>query len=86
MWRFIFLGLVIWLAIHFFKRHIGQPRRGQSDTKESTPETNASQNKDQDKEIESMVLCATCAVHLPRSEAFLVADKFYCCKAHIQHK
>ncbi|MDO9389210.1 MAG: PP0621 family protein [Methylotenera sp.] len=36
-----------------------------------------------DTEAENMVQCATCKVHLPRSEAFLVNSNFYCSKAHI---
>lgn len=31
---------------------------------------------------ESMVACAHCGVHLPRSEAQLAAGRTYCCKAH----
>ncbi len=34
--------------------------------------------------IEDMVQCATCAVHLPRSEAFLVGGIFYCSQSHIK--
>ena len=36
--------------------------------------------------IEDMVQCATCAVHLPRSEAFLVGGIFYCSQSHIKRK
>jgi uncharacterized protein len=82
MWRLIFLGLIIWLVIYFFKRHISQIGNQKSNTEQ--PETNG--HVENGREIENMVQCATCAVHLPRSEAFLVADKFYCCTAHIQKK
>jgi len=80
MWRLIFLGLIIWLAVYFFKRYVSQIENQKSDTHKTESDI------ENGKEIENMVQCATCAVHLPRSEAFLVADKFYCCKAHIQNK
>jgi len=41
-------------------------------------------NKPADANIENMVECDQCHVHLPRSEAFLVEGKFYCSKAHIK--
>ncbi|MFM2435770.1 MAG: hypothetical protein RL063_1751 [Pseudomonadota bacterium] len=74
MWRLIFLGLIIGLGIYFFKRILNQ-------TGSSTvvPESNLDKAED-------MVQCVTCAVHLPRSEAFLVKGKFYCCQTHINNK
>lgn len=74
MWKLIFIGLAIWIAFHLIKRSMGQSPLQNSD------KANA-QNKDT---TEDMVECATCAVHLPRSEAFLVAGCFYCCKDHIK--
>ncbi len=81
MWKLIFLGLIIWFAIYFLKRAISQsnkptPNVKQPDTKESAEDTTEST-------VENMVQCATCQIHLPRSEAFLVNGNFYCCKAHI---
>ncbi len=75
MWRLIFLGLIIWLAIHIFKRVVKQPHSRQPDTIE--PDGNNAEN---------MVQCVTCHVHLPRSEAFLVEGSFYCSQAHILKK
>ena len=31
---------------------------------------------------EAMVQCATCAVHLPKSESLEQDGRFYCCEAH----
>lgn len=76
MWRLIFLGLIIWLVIYLFKQHLRQSHTTQSDV-----------TKTANKEIaEDMVKCEACAVHLPRSEAILVNNNFYCCKAHIPKK
>jgi len=80
MWRFIFLALVIALIVYLFKRQSIQ----------SHPDSNASTNKPSEgkptdeKHIEDMVQCAQCSVHLPRSEAYLVAGSFYCSKEHIK--
>lgn len=75
MWKLIFLALIIWLGIYLFKRIIKETR---------SQHTEASQARDT--KAEDMVQCATCNVHLPRSEAFLVNDSFYCSKAHIPNK
>jgi len=85
LWRLFFLGLMIWLAFYFFKRHIIKNRSQRSDSENGLNQENSESSKNQ-KNIEDMVQCATCKVHLPRSEAFLVTDSFYCCQAHIQQK
>ena len=74
MWKLIFLGLLIWLAIHVLK-HIAN--------KANTPDIKQKATGSQTKP-ENMVQCNACAVHLPRSEAFLVNGNFYCCQAHIK--
>jgi hypothetical protein len=82
MWRLIFLGLIIWLAVYFFKRYFSKVDSQKSGTEinEINDDSKSSQG------IEDMVQCATCHVHLPRSEAFLVAGNFYCSHAHIPKK
>ena len=75
MWRLIFLGLIIWLAIYIFKRVMNQ----KNSTQDHAPAPG-------ENEAENMVQCKTCNVHLPKSEAFLVDGSFYCCKAHIPNK
>lgn len=38
-------------------------------------------------QVESMVRCAHCGIHLPRSDAFLLHDETWCSKAHAeQHR
>ena len=80
MWKLIFLGLLIWLVIYIIKRNINPSTKhtAQPDTPEG--------KKEHQEPIENMVQCATCQVHLPRSEAFLVNGNFYCSQAHIKNK
>jgi flagellar biosynthesis/type III secretory pathway M-ring protein FliF/YscJ len=80
MWKMIFLGLLIWLIIYIMKRAI-RPAAKHAD------HTNEAESKKANQEPgENMVKCATCHVHLPRSEAFLVNGNFYCSQAHIENK
>lgn len=82
MSRLVFLVLIVCLVVYFFKQHINR-----ANNKKSNPaNTTNSDNVEGNKEAEDMVQCTTCQVHLPRSEAFLVADNFYCSQAHIQKK
>ena len=82
MWRLIFLGIIVWLVIFFFKRNFSKPNLPKSSTDQ--PVENEADAKNDS--IENMVQCSKCAVHLPRSEAFLVNGDFYCSKAHIEKK
>ncbi|WP_047552366.1 PP0621 family protein [Methylotenera sp. G11] len=75
MWKLIFLGLIIWLAVYIVKRAINPAAKHLEHT--DKPEGKK-------EPIENMVQCTTCHVHLPRSEAFLVNGKFYCSQAHIE--
>ena len=81
MWRLIFLGIAVWVAIYYFKRYFKSTHLPKTDS--SIPATDESNNE---KNVETMVQCSHCAVHLPRSEAYLVEGDFYCSKAHIQKK
>jgi uncharacterized membrane-anchored protein YhcB (DUF1043 family) len=74
MWRLVFIGLIIGLCIYILKRVLNQ-------TASPTVVTESNHDK-----AEDMVQCVTCAVHLPRSEAFLVKGKFYCSQTHINNK
>jgi uncharacterized protein len=31
---------------------------------------------------QAMVSCATCGLHVPRHEALLLGDRFFCCEEH----
>ena len=80
MWRLIFLGLIIWLIFSLLKRTLQQRNQPKDDSNDNTTlEKNPSGHK-----AEDMVQCSRCAIHLPRSEAFLVNGKIYCSKDHIQ--
>ena len=82
MSRLVFLVLIILVVVYFFKRQTNKT----SDKNSNAASTTSNDNVENNKEAEDMVQCATCAVHLPRSEAFLVANNFYCCQAHIPKK
>ena len=34
---------------------------------------------------QAMVSCATCGLHVPRQEALLLGDRFFCCEEHRRH-
>lgn len=80
MWKLIFLGLLVWLVIYSIKRTIGAV------AKQPDPANEMDDEKQPQEPIENMVQCATCRVHLPRSEAFLVNGNFYCSQPHIKNK
>ncbi|MBZ4201301.1 MAG: hypothetical protein LAC66_05355 [Methylotenera sp.] len=75
MGRLLFLGLLIALIIYLVKRYIRN-------------KISAGTAADQPVNLgtEDMVQCATCQVHIARSEAFLVQQHFYCCPAHTPKK
>lgn len=75
MWRLIFLGLIIGVIVYLFKRQGIQAGK-------QTPDLEHNDGKN----IEDMVKCEQCSVHLPRSEAYLVSGEFYCSKAHIKQQ
>jgi uncharacterized protein len=35
-----------------------------------------------DRPAETMVSCATCGLHLPRREALVLGERFFCCEDH----
>lgn len=69
MRKFILAVLVVWCAIYLFKRTV---------RKNKPPAMKEDIQKD-----EQMVQCACCHLHIPRSEAYLVEQQFYCSKQHI---
>ncbi|TFW72665.1 hypothetical protein C3Y98_03425 [Methylotenera oryzisoli] len=73
MWKLIFWAIVIGLVIQAIKRNLN-----------AKANRTAENNKAVEANIENMVECDQCHVHLPRSEAFLVEGKFYCSQAHIK--
>lgn len=73
MWRLIILGLLVWIIIHFIKRYLRQ----------HAADNAAAKNPAQ---AVAMVKCEVCNVHLPRAEAYVKNDKFYCSQAHLPEK
>ena len=80
MGRLLFLILLIALIVYFVKRYLGK--------KNPVEKTSADNAQQQSEHLasEDMVQCATCQVHIARSEAFLVKQRFYCCTAHVPKK
>jgi hypothetical protein len=82
MWKLIFLGLIIWLVIHLIKRALSQT----GSRSNSEPADLSSPAKKTTDKTEDMVQCTVCAVHLPRSEAYLLDGHLYCSKEHLPKK
>jgi uncharacterized protein len=71
---FILLAIVAYMVMRSFQRR-GDQRRGDQ-RRESHPGTAAP---------EVMVSCATCGLHLPRREALLLGERYFCCEEHRRH-
>lgn len=69
MLKLLLLAFGVWLIYSMLKRHAAGARRDD----EARPSPPAQ---------EDMVRCAVCGVHLPRSEASLSGDEFFCCDEH----
>lgn len=80
MWRLIFIGLIIYLLIVIYKRSKANTNL---DDKNNNNDTSEKAQGNENPEIENMVQCASCSVHLPRSEAYMVNGEFYCSKTHL---
>lgn len=66
---FVLLAIVAYLVVRSMQRRGGQKRA-------SRPQPTAP---------EAMVSCATCGLHLPRTEALLLGDRYFCCEEHRRH-
>ena len=66
---FLLLAIVIYLVWRSIQR------RG-SDRRAAGPDERVPQ---------AMVSCATCGLHLPRQEALLLGDRYFCCEEHRRH-
>lgn len=69
MLKLLLLVALVWLVYSLLKKYSRSVDRD-----EQEPVVPASP--------EDMVRCAHCGVHLPRSEAILSRDEFFCCEAH----
>jgi uncharacterized protein len=57
-------------------------RSGRPSPKKTAPPGRAPSKSSEAKEITEMVACGVCHVHLPKSEALIGRDGFYCSEAH----
>jgi uncharacterized protein len=64
--RFLLLFLVIWLVLGAVRTALARRRRG----------------KEREAEVDKMVPCAHCGVHIPMSQALLRNGKAYCSDTH----
>ena len=77
--RNILLFVVFLLAVFYVRRALQRgPRR--EETRDSTAE--AGQNHAPSDEIEQMVACAHCGVHVPESEGVMGGGHFFCSEEH----
>ena len=66
--RFLFWMIIIWLAIHYFRRWLNSP------AKTPRPRTPP--------QVESFVACHKCGLHIPRREAIVQQGRYYCSESH----
>ena len=72
-----YLFVISLALVVFWLWRISRHRQG----KAAQPDRGASQASS-DKKITETVACALCKVHLPKSEALIGNDGFYCSEAH----
>lgn len=67
MAKILFISIAAWLIITIIKHY---KRNIQT------------QQKSQQADVEDMISCADCGVHLPKSDSIIVNQQYYCCEAH----
>lgn len=76
--------ILFWTAIFFVGIFVTRLLAIQAAKKRQPPPQAPSQAGPQPAQPETMVLCAHCGVHLPRSEATLMNQNTWCSTAHAQ--
>ena len=71
IFRWIIIGLAIWLVVVILRQMIGT-RRQKSAAKKSPPAS----------AYTAMVSCHHCNLHIPQAEAIQEGDRYYCCIEH----
>ena len=66
MGKILLLAIAVWLLITVLKRY------NRNLEKPGKPQA----------DVESMVQCAHCGFHLPRSDGFLIKGQYYCSEEH----
>jgi len=72
-----YLLVIVLVLVVFWIWRSGRPRQNQA----AQPARRHGQPAE-GKEITEMVACGVCHVHLPKSEALIGRDGFYCSEAH----
>ena len=68
MGRILFFVLLA-IAVYLFWRSLQRQQRGPAEKADrAVPQ--------------AMVSCATCGLHVPRQEALLLGDRYFCCEEH----
>ncbi|MDH6186246.1 PP0621 family protein [Polaromonas sp. CG_23.6] len=57
-------------------------RSGRPSQKKAAPPGRAPSKSSEEKKATEMVACGVCHIHLPKSEALIGRDGFYCSEAH----
>jgi uncharacterized protein len=65
--KLIVLALAVYLVLQLLRQY------GRNMNASGRPEANPPQD---------MVACATCGLHVPRSETLLAGGRYYCCAEH----
>ena len=65
--RLLLIALAVWIVIILIRN-----ARAKKRTLDQRP----------GKQVENMVECAHCGIHLPENEAIRDGDTFYCCEQH----
>ncbi len=68
--RLLVIVAIIWLVYRMYQNWL-------SNKKTSPPKQQAGTS-----DIENMVQCSTCGVHIPEQEALKLGKQFFCCEAH----
>ena len=72
-----YLLVILLILVVFWLWRSDRPR-----PKKAAPPSRAPRKPSEATEITEMVACDFCHVHLPRSEALIGRDAFYCSEAH----
>lgn len=67
--RILIIALVVWLLLRMIKNWASRPAGVQKDTRP---------------EVESMVRCQHCGLHIPKQEAIRSDNYYYCSQEHLQ--
>jgi hypothetical protein len=76
IFRWLIIGLAVWIVVVLVRRLIGNRLRA---TSTKTPAVQNSSGADTYPEV---VPCCYCDLHVPKTEALKKNDRYYCCSQH----